>query len=163
MRLGSGIAVAVASVAAPILPLAWELPYARGVTVKRKKKSPFLREAILKPQAGGNLWNVFLQCPVPFLLLPYHCHQYHIYHLHFPLPCKFHEGRASWLCHSYCVPSAQDDAWPMEVLLNTHGLIHNRFGLIIAPYWPPLESTWTLTGCNFCPILCPLLPSPPVL
>ena len=38
MRLGSGVAVAVASVAAPIQPLAWELPYVAGAATKRKKK-----------------------------------------------------------------------------------------------------------------------------
>ena len=38
MWLGSGVAVAVASVAAPIPPLAWELPYVAGAATKRKKK-----------------------------------------------------------------------------------------------------------------------------
>ena len=37
MRLGSGVAVAVAS-AAPIQPLAWEFPYAAGAAIKRKEK-----------------------------------------------------------------------------------------------------------------------------
>ena len=37
MRLGSGIAVAVASATALIRPLAWEPPYAAGVALKRKK------------------------------------------------------------------------------------------------------------------------------
>ena len=38
-RLGSGIAVAVAkaSAAALIQPLPWELPYAKGATLKRQK------------------------------------------------------------------------------------------------------------------------------
>ena len=41
MWLGSGVAVAVAqpSAAASIQPLAQELPFAAGMTVKRKKKS----------------------------------------------------------------------------------------------------------------------------
>ena len=40
MRLGSGMAVAMAqaSVAAPILSLALELPYVAGMALKRKKK-----------------------------------------------------------------------------------------------------------------------------
>jgi len=40
MQLGSGIAVAVARPAAtaPIQHLAWELPYAAGVALKRQKK-----------------------------------------------------------------------------------------------------------------------------
>ena len=39
MWLRSGIAVAVAwdTAAAPVQPLAWELPYAAGVAVKKKK------------------------------------------------------------------------------------------------------------------------------
>ena len=40
MQLESGVAVAVAVAgkAAPIQPLAWELPYATGVAIKRKKE-----------------------------------------------------------------------------------------------------------------------------
>ena len=39
MQLRSLVAVAVAVAAtAPILPLAWELPYAAGVALKEKKK-----------------------------------------------------------------------------------------------------------------------------
>ena len=40
MWLGSGVAVAVmqASATAVIRPLAWELPYAAGAAVKRKRK-----------------------------------------------------------------------------------------------------------------------------
>ena len=40
MLLGSGVAVAVLEVAAaiPIQPLVWELPYAAGMALKRKKK-----------------------------------------------------------------------------------------------------------------------------
>ena len=40
MWLGSGVAVAVVSAptAAPIPPPAWELPYAAGLAIKRKKK-----------------------------------------------------------------------------------------------------------------------------
>ena len=42
MWLGSGVAVAVAeaSAAAPIGTLAWELPHAKGMALKRKKKNP---------------------------------------------------------------------------------------------------------------------------
>ena len=41
MWLGSSclaVAVAVAGIAAPVEPLAWELPYAVHETIKRKKK-----------------------------------------------------------------------------------------------------------------------------
>ena len=40
MRLKSGVAMAVAqtAAAAQIQPLAWELSYATGVAIKRKKK-----------------------------------------------------------------------------------------------------------------------------
>ena len=38
MWLGSCVAVAVAPVAAPIPPLAWELPYVASVALKRLKK-----------------------------------------------------------------------------------------------------------------------------
>ena len=38
MRLGSGVAVAVAAAAAQIRSLAWELPYATGAAVGKKKK-----------------------------------------------------------------------------------------------------------------------------
>ena len=43
MWLGSGVAMAVAqaSAPAPIQPLAWELPYATGVALKRKKMMKF--------------------------------------------------------------------------------------------------------------------------
>ena len=39
MQLGSGVAVAVTEARgrAPIRPLAWEIPYAAGATLKRKK------------------------------------------------------------------------------------------------------------------------------
>ena len=36
-QTGSGVAVVVAVAAAPSRPLAWELPYAAGATVKKKK------------------------------------------------------------------------------------------------------------------------------
>ena len=40
MYLGSGVAMAVAQApgAAPIQPLAWDLPYATAVAIKRKEK-----------------------------------------------------------------------------------------------------------------------------
>lgn len=40
MYLGSSVAMAVAQApgAAPIQPLAWDLPYATGVAIKRKEK-----------------------------------------------------------------------------------------------------------------------------
>ena len=40
MKLGSGVAVAVlqALSAAPVQPLAWELPYAAGVAKEKKRK-----------------------------------------------------------------------------------------------------------------------------
>ena len=38
MRLGSGVAVAVAAAAAPIRLLAWEPPYATGAALKMKEK-----------------------------------------------------------------------------------------------------------------------------
>ena len=38
MQLRSGVAVAKASAAAPIPPLAWELLYAAGAALKREKK-----------------------------------------------------------------------------------------------------------------------------
>ena len=40
MQLGSSVAVAVAqaSAAAPIPPLAWELPYVADVTLKRERE-----------------------------------------------------------------------------------------------------------------------------
>ena len=40
MKLGSGVAMAVAqaSAAAPVQPLSWEFPYDAGVALKRKKK-----------------------------------------------------------------------------------------------------------------------------
>ena len=40
MWLGSGLTVAAveAAAAAPIQPLAWKLPYAAGVALKKKKK-----------------------------------------------------------------------------------------------------------------------------
>ena len=37
MQLGSAVAVAVATAAAPIQPPAWELAYAAGVAIKRRK------------------------------------------------------------------------------------------------------------------------------
>ena len=40
MRLGSGVAVAVASTTAPIRPLAWEIPYAMGLALKSQKQKP---------------------------------------------------------------------------------------------------------------------------
>ena len=52
MWLRSGIAVAVAwdTAAAPVQPLAWELPYAAGVAVKKKiiiRKSGKFRETAI--------------------------------------------------------------------------------------------------------------------
>ena len=38
MWFGFDVAVAVASAAALLQPLAWELPYATGAAIKRKKK-----------------------------------------------------------------------------------------------------------------------------
>ena len=40
MRLGSGVAVAVASTTAPIRPLTWEIPYAVGLALKSQKQKP---------------------------------------------------------------------------------------------------------------------------
>ena len=57
MWLGSGIAVAVVqtSTAASIPPLAWELPYAAGATIKREKKKKKKRIRIMLPVSGGVL------------------------------------------------------------------------------------------------------------
>ena len=46
MRLGSRIAVALvwAAATAPIRPLAWELPYAVGATLKNKKTNKKIEE-----------------------------------------------------------------------------------------------------------------------
>ena len=39
MQFGSSVAMAQAAATAPIRPLGWELPFATGATVKRKKKT----------------------------------------------------------------------------------------------------------------------------
>ena len=46
MQLGYGITIDVA--VAPIRPLAWELPYARGVALKRKKKNQTPKQPLCK-------------------------------------------------------------------------------------------------------------------
>ena len=48
MRLKSGVAMAVAqtAAAAQIQPLAWELSYATGVAIKRKKKKKQVKEKV---------------------------------------------------------------------------------------------------------------------
>ena len=75
MRLGSHIAVAVAATAL-IRPLAWELPYAMGVGLKKKKK----RSSSKYPGAASHFldlisdhletdpdWLVFRLVPTPDL------------------------------------------------------------------------------------------------
>ena len=47
LRSGVARAVAEASAAAPIQPLAWELPYATGVAIKEKKNFNFKKTCTL--------------------------------------------------------------------------------------------------------------------
>jgi len=52
MRLGSGIAVAIG--AAPIRPLDWEVPYAMGVALKKKRETKKKPQKHIKYEDSGS-------------------------------------------------------------------------------------------------------------
>ena len=50
------------AVAAPIQPLAWDLPYAMGTALKRKKKKKKKKQAMGPKDVSEKLFNIYSLC-----------------------------------------------------------------------------------------------------